>query len=83
MATCPGALGHCCWLDTGVCVFLRHDGTRYLCTLREELGSWDRVHSDARYLAVVRPFWERVRPEMDCGDWPGPGETCNECGVVG
>jgi hypothetical protein len=46
------------------------------------LGSWQAVHADPRYLASVHPTLMRVGT-VDCGDWPGPGITCGECGVTG
>lgn len=86
MVTCAATSGHCCWVAGVVCPFLRHDGPvavrRWVCTLREELGSWDAVHADARYRRLVRAPMAGV-VTADCGDWPPPGETCAECGVVG
>jgi hypothetical protein len=76
---------HCCWLAGQVCPFLRDDGwsspesRRFVCTLREELGDWDLVHSDPRYLATVEPLWRASGDVMNwiwdegvrCGNWPG------------
>jgi hypothetical protein len=77
--------GHCCWIDGEVCLLLRDDGPladrRWVCTLRERLGSWQAVHRDPAYLAVARPTMARLG--TDCGDWPGPGVRCGECGVTG
>lgn len=80
---CGASTGHCCWVAGAVCPFLRDDGAkasrRWVCTLRERLGSWEAVHADPGYLTVVAPV---VRPlGVDCGDWPPPGQTCAECGV--
>ena len=87
MVTCAAGVtteGHCCWINGAVCPFLRDDGAaasrRWVCTLREELGSWPAVHADQRYLTFVHL---RDRIGVDCGDWPRPGETCAECGAVG
>jgi hypothetical protein len=89
MVTCAAGVtteGHCCWIDGVVCPFLRDDGAaasrRWVCTLREELGSWPAVHADKRYLTFVRDPLHRV-VEVDCGDWPPPGEKCAECGAIG
>jgi len=85
MAECRATAGHCCWIH-GVCPFLRDDGAdaarRWVCTLRERLGSWAAVHANAEYLATVAPTMRRAG-QVDCGDWPGPGKTCGECGVTG
>lgn len=76
---------HCCWLGGSECRYLEKevDGHPYSCALRRELGSWDAVHADARYLAHVRPFWDGFAPHLDCGTWPPPGETCATCNAVG
>ena len=89
MALCHrNGADHCCWFNGEVCPFLRDDGpqpmdgVRWVCTLYEELGDWDLVHEDQRYLDVVGPLWrgdetlegnvmawlwdEGVR----CGNWP-------------
>jgi len=86
MATCRAAAGHCCWIAGVVCPFLRDDGPaarrRWVCTLRERLGSWGAVHADLGYQGRVAPTM-RAFDQVDCGDWPGPGVTCGECGVNG
>ena len=84
MVACRAGVGHCCWIN-GVCTFLRDDGDaprRWVCTLRERLGSWESVHADLGYQARVAPKLRRSG-QADCGDWPGPGVMCNECGVTG
>jgi hypothetical protein len=86
MVQCKAKDGNCCWIAGVVCPFLRDDGSltdrRWVCTLRESLGSWAAVHADPRYIAVVHPTLMSVGT-VDCGDWPGPGITCGECGVTG
>lgn len=90
MAECKAGVttdGHCCHLGaSGVCRFLRDDGPgavrRFVCTLRERLGSWAAVHRDPVYLELVAPT-VRELVSVDCGDWPRPGELCAECGVTG
>lgn len=81
---------HCCWLgEHGVCEFLteqapdRLSGRRWVCTLRAQLGSWERVHVDPRYLDRVKPKLAGMDIDVDCGDWPRPGERCGTCGGVG
>lgn len=83
---------HCCYISGRVCPFLTDLGEgldpRWSCGLRAELGSWEAVHVDARYLEVVRPEWNKINRAdgssmPDCGDWPRPGEQCATCGTVG
>jgi len=65
---------HCCWLEGTPCPHLQVDGPtgrRYACGLLVELGSWDAVHADARYLADVKPVWDRTGT-VGCGPWWGP-----------
>ena len=85
---CLAASGHCCHLGRhGVCSMLRDDGPaaarRWVCTLRERLGTWVAVHTDPVYLAEVRPKLDDAGVTVDCGDWPTPGQRCGECGAVG
>lgn len=65
---------HCCYVDGKVCPFLEENtvsGRRWACGLLRELGTWTAVHGDERYLAEVRPAWDR-NGVQDCGDWRGP-----------
>ena len=87
MSACAGVGGHCCHLGRhGVCGFLRDDGVQaerqFSCAIRERQGSWGRAHWDPEYLRVVRPILDELKLP-DCGDWPRPGERCNQCQVVG
>jgi hypothetical protein len=88
VASCPGnGEEHCCWIAGEQCAFLEEgtvSGRRWACGLRRELGSWEAVHGDARYVEAVQPFWDS-RPDLGpgCGDWPLPGMTCATCGVSG
>ena len=71
---------HCCWLPGGVCPFFDPvalaEGNGG-CSLRAELGSWDAVHKDPRYLRDVAPHW----PQVDyCGAYP-VNQRCATCGV--
>lgn len=80
---------HCCWLgEGGVCPYVRDDGVdapgrRWVCTLMEELGDWDLVHADPRYVRDVRVWWDRPPSEgTDCGDFPAAVDgTCPVCGI--
>lgn len=83
MSVCRAVLDHCCNLGRhGVCDLLRDDGLdadrRWVCTLRERLGSWEAVHTDPVYLSEVRPKLDEYEI-VDCGDWPPPGTPCFEC----
>ena len=85
MAVCGSTTGHCCHLGPfGVCPALREDdnGRRWVCTFRERLGSWEAVHADPEYLDAIGPIVLDL-VGVYCGDWPKPGESCGECGVIG
>jgi hypothetical protein len=69
--------GHCCWVHGEVCRFLleNHEGRRFACGLRVELGDWDKVHADPRYRPIALVFVD----EGLCGDWqPQANVCCNE-----
>jgi len=57
---------HCCYVAGEVCRFLTHVKDQPRCSLRLELGDWDAVHRDPRYLEFVRPAWDRCGAS-DCG----------------
>lgn len=85
---CPGDTeDHCCYLNGPPCHFLEENtvpGRRWACGLYRELGSWDKVHSDERYVTQIKPVWESSSlAGYDCGDWPNPGRTCATCGGSG
>lgn len=88
MNLCEGnGADHCCYLpgEEGPCAHLEENtvaGRRWACGLYRQLGSWELVHADPRY-AHVKVALNAYRPNLLCGDWPEPGETCNECGVKG
>ena len=83
MAICNGQNDdHCCWLGRhGQCKFLAENvnGRRWSCSLRANLGSWEAVHTDVRYMSEIQPI-VRELVGVDCGDWPRPGELCHTCG---
>ena len=75
MAVCGAtATAHCCWVAGKVCEHFRPElvGVNRGCALRAELGDWDAVYLDVRY-----PF-DKIR----CGEWPGAGNSCSDCGVT-
>ncbi len=82
--TCTGrgdtqgpAIPHCCVLGGTVCDYLVEnvDGRRYACGLFVELGSWDAVEADPRYIPIAIYF---ESPTM-CRNWqPRPGECCRK-----
>lgn len=69
----------CCFVAGARCPFLEENtvpGRRWVCGLRRELGNWDKVHNDPRYLATVKPEWEKTGTK-DCGDFgPAEGQCC-------
>jgi hypothetical protein len=79
--------GHCCWLNGTVCQYLEENtvvGRRWACGLLRELGTWDAVYADSRYVSVREALDQNPSlVGLLCGDWPRIGETCGECGVVG
>jgi hypothetical protein len=77
---------HCCHLGKyGVCKYLEKNATEnriWTCSLRRELGDWDLVHNDERYVSEIKvKLLEYDLP--NCGDWPRQNERCAVCGVIG
>jgi hypothetical protein len=72
---------HCCYIEGVECPFLERGtvpGMTFVCGLRRRLGSWDAVHADPEYQAIVQSVWDRVGV-ASCGAWqPNPGECCRE-----
>lgn len=88
MNICQGnSKDHCCYLpNIGVCQYLEENtmkSRRWVCKLRRELGTWNKVHADPRYIKSILPNLSLFDPNLNCGDWPRLGETCNECGARG
>lgn len=78
---------HCCYVNGEVCPFLEEntvEGRRWACGLYRELGDWNLVHTDQRYLETVQVHWIPTGTP-DCGNWFGPGccfnTTINDEGV--
>lgn len=78
---------HCCYVNGEPCGFLREnvvEGRRWACGLYVELGDWDAVLADERYVTNLRPAWRQVEvtnglPEggFNCHPWgPGTGQCC-------
>ena len=87
MTTCSSGDGHCCWVKGKVCKYLEEDsidGRKWSCGLRRERGNWEDVYTDQRYIENILPFWiEHDIGTTRCGDWPVPGQRCDECGIDG
>ena len=79
MNTCAGtANDHCCYVDGKVCTFLEENtvpGRRWACGLRRELGDWDAVLADPRYVPI-----QAALRSTNCRDFPAKGDTCSLCG---
>lgn len=78
---------HCCYVDGQVCAFLRTnvvEGRRWACGLYVELGDWDAVLADSRYVTYLRPRWRQIEIDNDlpensfnCHPWgPGTNQCC-------
>ncbi len=76
---------HCCWVNGKPCQFLEENSEefRWSCGLRRELGSWDAVIEDPRYVNDILPLHRGK--DMNCRDWPkiGHGGPCKLCGSDG
>ena len=88
MNLCGSSQEHCCWFQGTVCRFLEEsaeDGFKWSCSLRRELGEWEKVHKDPRYVEFIRPEWDKMPHDskINCGDWPPPGMICSDCGNNG
>jgi len=86
MGLCGTAKKHCCWIGGAVCPFLTTsdaDGFIWACALRRREGSWAGVYETVEYKSIVRPALTQAGIAADCGDWPGPGGKCNDCGQRG
>lgn len=59
----------CCFFDGEPCKYLEEntvEGRRWACQLYRELGSWEKVHNDKRYIEDIKP---RIN-DVDCGEYP-------------
>lgn len=80
---------HCCYIKGAECRFLIRNYTdetgyyrKWACSLRAELGDWDKVLADPRWIEHVQNSWKHG---LNCKDWPdGEGVNrgvCENCGV--
>ena len=74
----------CCITSDWVCPFLEEytqPGFRWTCGLRRELGDWDSVLKDERY--INGPEKKLARFKVNCKDWPDEtlGHGCAKCGA--
>lgn len=81
---------HCCYVRGKPCKFIITNYTdetghfrKWACSLRAELGDWDKVLADPRWIAECKGAWTSG---LNCRDWPdaeeGPNRgVCKECGV--
>ena len=80
---------HCCWLLGKPCPHLEENtqpGFRWTCGLRRELGDWDLVLEDKRYIRDVHSVWVSLakqadEPVVNCRDWPDGKNFCRNCGA--
>lgn len=73
---------HCCWIPgAGVCPHFDATLPDGFCSLRAELGSWDAVHEDERYVPQRKAFEDAGTPL--CGNYPRQDHPCGTCGAVG
>ena len=85
MAECKGRNldDICCITQEYICPYLEQNtepGFRWSCGLRRELGSWDAVEADPRY--IEGPGKQFARYRVICRDWPDVsiGHACAKCG---
>ena len=75
---------HCCWILGEVCEFLEENteaGFRWTCGLRRELGDWDKVLKDKRYIdGPHAAIYAKggVAEGGNCRDFPEV--KCHTCG---
>ncbi len=73
---------HCCYVEGKPCDFLEENttpGFRWACGLRRELGDWDKVINDPRYLDGPGKIFRKFG--INCKDWPNFEHACQVCGV--
>lgn len=85
MAICKGNKdNHCCWFQGKECQYLEFDtnGREIACGLLLELGDWESVYKDERYIRDVKSKIIASDIGCDCGDWPkvSSGHWCSFCG---
>ena len=73
---------HCCYVGDKACEFLEENtepGFRWSCGLRRELGDWDLVLIDQRYINGPGKVFEPLG--MNCRDFPTASQGCGNCGL--
>lgn len=68
---------HCCYIAGKPCTYLEENtepGFRWTCGLRRELGDWDVVLADPRY--VKGPGAHFGPKGINCRDWPSKTNHC-------
>lgn len=84
MSNCGKQKDHCCYINGEPCPFvapIRRPPFNWQCTLRTELGTWDAVHKDQRYIERVKDKLTSANIFVDCGDWPDTSiGYCRICG---
>lgn len=71
---------HCCYVEGKPCAYVEENtepGFRWSCGLRRELGDWDAVLADPRYIAG--PGASFGPKGIDCKTFPVHG--CAHCGA--
>ena len=73
----------CCQTRNWTCPYLEENtelGYRWTCGLRRELGSWDAVLEDMRYIEGPGEYFKRFN--VNCKDWPDRSlnHACAVCG---
>ena len=75
---------HCCYVNSKPCKYLEEhtqEGFRWTCGLRRELGDWDKVLADPRYIQDVQSVWDSLKLQdgtpMNCRDWPYANNHCD------
>lgn len=66
----------CCYLKGVLCKYVRHEPDserKWICTLREQLGSWEAVHENEDYKKDVKPILNELVMH-DCGKY-----ICENC----
>jgi hypothetical protein len=82
LGSCGGnGADHCCYIKSKACAHLEEntvEGRRWACGLRRELGDWDVVLADPRYINDVLPNWEGT--DLCCKTYPLDHHRCTNCG---
>ena len=78
---------HCCKIKGEDCKYLIRDYTdenghfrKWACGLRAELGDWDQVLADPRWIEDCKDAWA---PGVNCRDWPEEPAQWRGCAICG